>query len=841
MKASQILLLGTSLLSLSACSKYLEKFSRLTGAGMTEVKFTSASGEVSLANTMLGGIMVYAMRTDGYTESFVLSHEGDSTSFPLPNGSYKFLAVGWDTSGLAGTNKCGSALAGGSDTFNLAGSTDAMVIPIDLAAANCADNKFAAATHRSGSSFISPDFVFCGGTIATTSISGVSDNCNAGKESYRFFGGNPSGGTGVTEIRPSNDGTFTFYLADPHADNRMELFSVKFSGSDTVKQNPPLTGSQVTKFETVPNSSKAVYLAKQDSNVVDELYLTTAGQPGSTKISGLVETDAATWGVKSFEISADGRWVVFVGKMQNTPGVHEIYSVDLQSSGYPRTKLNPAIGLGIQDQPLSSGYFGIRLSKSSPYKVLYAAHLSIDGGNPLYHLHQVNPDGTGHTRLSNNPGCANGTAIEISDFQYNYNDTKVGWKQDCDSDGIFQAYITPSGSDSRLRLNPTDIINGVPRLYLSNVNDVALLDADNSTSGHNDVYSVNFSIMAQATIDGAARVKLFDETTAGLTIDNPVFSPDGTKVIYLRDTDTAGPIFNKLYGATIGSAGSQTLLSTSTTNSNTFPTNGGGNPPYFFANNTDIYYLSDAGANAGRNGLYKAGIATPGTLVGLNPSAVPNAAADTKKVTAGPGNKIFYTMDKYSDNQYIGLAFDPAGPTNTSLDFSATMISNTEFNLPRPGETIPGFTNGGILAGRVDAAATHEDAWLIDDITVASPSLTKLTHMWNGGTKVGRFRIGLLRYKSGMPLHSAPMGLNSGCLEGPVTDGTAAAASAKLPAGPGSLSPFATAVDVYPTATSCSGPFTRVVYPYGLAAPAADSNKTKNLANGAQHRIFVHD
>lgn len=845
MRLGHAAIIATLAASLPACGKYLEKFSRLSNPNSSTVKFSQGQPSL-LAPTMVGGVMVYALRADGYREGILLQNEEDATEFQLPNGAYRFLAVGWDTVNLEGTAKCGIGNLSGTEVFNLDGSAGAKLIPITLAAATCATDTFSTANFRVGANFTNPDVVFCGPNTNFAAITSITDSCNNGLESQRFFAGLANGGAGVGRAGPDALGSRFVYTADQHAAGRVELFSVGFSGTGTLKLNPPLTaGGTILDMDRIANTNKIVYLAKQDSTVVSELYIASSDSPGSgTKISGAIDTIASGWGVKNYRISNDGRWVIFAGKMRNSPGVVELFSVDLQTSGYPRTVLNAdATGAyGIQDGPIGGGsWYLFEVGKQSPYRVAYAGNLNGDTANK-FHVYAVNPDGSNHLKISN-ASCTNAATQEVRDLNINFDGTKAGWIQDCATDNQMEGMVTPLSGGSIYTLHGTPINQGVSRLYLSPTADKAVFDADDATAGYYDLYSVDFSSMNQATIN-SSRVKLFDQTvSAGLALDNVRFSGNGANVYYLRDTDPSGAYNLKLYAGPVASATSHELISPAGTSTNNFYPNQGGGPdgPVFFSGNNDIYFLSDAGSHVTRKALYKYTINTtgPGTFAGYDPSTVPNAGnSDVKSARPGPGGKIYHTMDKYTDGTYMGLVHDPAGPSNTSLDLSATMLSTQGFHFPQPGEpTFGSYSNGAMVAGLQASPTSHEDIWFMPDVTAGATGLVKLSRMYAGsGVKLGRYRYALLKYKGDMG--SATPAITSACHTGPATDGVSITfGSYRIPAGDGN-SPFALAMDVFPDATSCSGPFDRYIFPNGLAGGAS---RVKVIGAGSSVRIFFKD
>jgi len=131
----------------------------------TSATFQILVGAVSDPN-LSGGVMVYGRAADG--QNFAINVTSDSLSFPIPNGSWDFYAVGWDgATPLTGNIRCGDTSA------NLDGG-DA-VVSFTLSDANCANGNYGATTYKTGNQFRPLRLVHC--TDITGVVNGTSD-CN---------------------------------------------------------------------------------------------------------------------------------------------------------------------------------------------------------------------------------------------------------------------------------------------------------------------------------------------------------------------------------------------------------------------------------------------------------------------------------------------------------------------------------------------------------------------------------------------------------------------------------------------------------------------------------------
>lgn len=97
------------LLLLPACGKLEKKFGRHSGPGTTTVRIGSGEkGFARITSTMTGGVMVYVVNESDPERraSAYVPNEDYDIEWTLPNARYKFLAFGYESSGMTGNIRC---------------------------------------------------------------------------------------------------------------------------------------------------------------------------------------------------------------------------------------------------------------------------------------------------------------------------------------------------------------------------------------------------------------------------------------------------------------------------------------------------------------------------------------------------------------------------------------------------------------------------------------------------------------------------------------------------------------------------------------------------------------
>src|SRR3990167_6789162 len=221
--------------ALSGCSGALEKFGREQAPGYTDVLIGRGPSGVPLAKDILnGGLMVYAMTPGGeITKSVFLPSESTAVVMRLPNGSYKFLGLGWTTAGMTTNPYCGFGSSSGipGETVTLTGTATA--VQITLANTECDDPKLADPDFLVAGAPTPLSLVFCASNKNINGLS-VGTNCDAnGDESSFFLSGNSAGVIGTVQQGGNDaDGSAIFlFPSTAYATGSLkELFVIDFNG-----------------------------------------------------------------------------------------------------------------------------------------------------------------------------------------------------------------------------------------------------------------------------------------------------------------------------------------------------------------------------------------------------------------------------------------------------------------------------------------------------------------------------------------------------------------------------------------------------------------------------------
>ena len=607
-----------SLILLNGCS---DKFGRLR-TGETSVRFAREK-EAGLASApiLAGGVMVYAVRADGYRAGFTLSNEGDTREFTLPNGSYRFGAVGWDSANLLGSTRCGMPTS----SFELKGGS--LTVPLNLTAGGCADPVFSpgGSAYMAAGAFRAPSFAFCS-ALTDVSAKAANTDCYGGNESSRFFLGRSSPAGGVQAADFNLAASRLLYLADAHSPARMELFSVPLSGKGTVMQNSPWPSGAtgVKKFEIIPGTPNAIYLADQETAGADMLYFTTMGFPGGKRIHTPMAVD-------DFRLSSTGRFVIFTAV--DGSGLREAFALDLQAA-WPRvpTKLSHASPTsGATGIPVVAGQKLFQLTPNyvgdpTQQRILFVTDALVSGHLQIYSNNLL---GTDLQQLSN----AGQAAQTFPQFAFGADGTKALWRTDGSTPGVFGLMTSDSSSNtsslfSAIGHNVTYFEASPYTTHLAYVNRI---------SGTNipELYGANYVL-------GPTFEKLL-KTAAGddRTFRDVVFAPIGNGALaFLYDASGSGAF--RLWGADANNAGSALSIGRTdqTTALSSFPNLLARDNFKFYAAGKIAYLADLTPTHTALTGIFSA---TLGALDGglpISPAPV-GSEAEVKTMEAGPAGLYF--------------------------------------------------------------------------------------------------------------------------------------------------------------------------------------------------------
>jgi len=381
----------------------------------------------------------------------------------------------------------------------------------------------------------------------------------AGGAPVKLNGAPVAGGDVKFDWQISPDSSRVVYRADQDTDGIFELYSVPIAGpaSAGVKLNHELVangtvyGDDVYTFEISPDSSRVVhatswltiwildpytsysdhvvelYSVPIDGPPGDEIQLwgaTDGGYPDRTSIAGIfINHD-----VDSLQISPDSSRVVFRGDIQFSD-VEELWSVPIDGPPGALVKLSHAL---FEDGDVE---FNWEISPDGS-RVVYRADQGTDGIFELYSVPIAGPASAG-VKL-NGPIVAGGDVF--CDYQISPDSSRVVYRADQDTDGIFELYSVPvdGPASSGVKLNGTLVPDGYVQpdtVKISPDSSHVLYQAFQDTFAVLELYGVPIAGPASAGF------KVNGELVPGgwVGIQGFEISPDSSRVVYeaMQDTD----------------------------------------------------------------------------------------------------------------------------------------------------------------------------------------------------------------------------------------------------------------------------------------------------------------
>jgi len=837
METLRIALLGLSLLSLNACSKVFDKFSRIP-AGSTAVRFVT-QGQAGMAPAALeGGIMVYAIRTtDQFRKSTFVpnSTSNPPEPFVLPNGSYNFVAVGWSSSGMVGAPKCGFDTI--VDPINLAGQDT--TVTLSLNAASCGADYFAKNNEFGSSGSIENlNLYFCDGAVDLNPLSN-SDTCGNGKESSRFFKGYTSANPGIGRVQIDSHTNRMVYVAEKHNLGTKELFSSDLNGT-VVRQSgiPTSLGTfDVEDFEVIPNTGKVVFLATTDATPTRELFLSTLGTAGATKISGGTFNGAN--GVTDFSLAGTSH-VIFSGEMDANDGKVSLYSISLSDLAITKLSASTPSGAGVTPYPSSTDMYLFKIT-SDGTKVAFAGAFDNATRNDIY-VANVNGAANSAVKVSDNAPHA---AFTVRDIFVTNNNSSIVWLGDYLTAGKYELFMH---SISAANAAPTKVSqsdnNGVSgRVYFSKTGAVVAYAQDADIINRNDLYTASIGLTSFENI-----TRVHSTPTPSSEYVHLKFNNENSKIVYYSDQGTDN-IYN-LYSATVGSLNSAIVRNHSTYENPTITQSSGDKKFKITPENYVFYLAQDTGDSDTVEDLFKFDLANNslGTLFSL----ARNSTKTVRDFSYGDSN-IFYLYNSAGTTAYdlfMRPANAVAAESQITLPGPNAPTNLNEVHFIKSPENLSGYPKALAITASALGASNVPDLYGFLDYT--SPNaLKKFTRMYDHTNGSGRFKFTLLKYESSPSgdLLNSNDGISSLCMHGPAGDGTVlnigSFFNVYFPAGSGTgTSPFALALDVYSGAVDCSGASQRILFPQGLSnhSLASPSGKLKFVElGGTQPTFFVKD
>lgn len=255
---------------------------------------------------------------------------------------------------------------------------------------------------------------------------------------------NPSlpagGGVGLFGLDISPDGSTVVYTADQITNNVHELFSVPIGGGTSVRLNGPLPpGGAIFEFAFAPDSSVVVYRGDQQTDGFNELYSVPLGGGAFTQLS-----DPAFGEMFFFRVSTDSSAVVY--QTSNT-GQEVLLSVPI--GGGPVTVLNGPMDATDQVE-------GFELSDDGRW-VVFSTNVIEDDAEPMTpRLFSVPIRGGAVRDLVS--GFAPGSGIDFS--RISPRSDSIVYQADRETPGVFELFQTPIRGGDAIRLSAPMVDGG---------------------------------------------------------------------------------------------------------------------------------------------------------------------------------------------------------------------------------------------------------------------------------------------------------------------------------------------------------------------------------------------
>jgi Tol biopolymer transport system component len=260
-----------------------------------------------------------------------------------------------------------------------------------------------------------------------------------------------------------------------------------------------------------------------------------------------------------------------------------------------------------------------------------------------------------------------GGAVDTS-FRISADSSRVLYVADQDTEHVFELYNVPIGGGSPVKLNGPlinggDVVSGSPQ-FSPNGGRV-LYVADQEVDQVTELYSVPST--------GGATVKLNSPLPMSANVDgsNPIFSPDGSRVVYCADQQTA--LVHELYSVPSG-GGANTKL-------NGVLVNGGDVDPLgtrFSPDGSRVLYVADQDTDEAPE-LYSVP-AAGGTPLKLNgPLVLGGRVASASARFNANGTRVLYVADQYTNS--VDELFSVAASGGTPVKLNGTLIAGGDVSL----------------------------------------------------------------------------------------------------------------------------------------------------------------
>ena len=296
-----------------------------------------------------------------------------------------------------------------------------------------------------------------------------------------------------------------------------EVFAANFAGTALTKLSGTLViDGSVMSMAVSPGRRKVAYVADQDTKNIDELYVVDTNGTNNTKVSGALVPGGDVVN-NNWSWSPDGSKLAYLAD-QDTDNLREVYVVNADGTG--NIKVSGTL-------PAGSSGVGAPLWSPDSSQLAYVADQGIAG---VYELYVVNADGTNNTRI-NGPLVAGGQVDDLLDWSPD--GSKLAYLADQDTAGVLELYVVNADGTGNIKLNGPLVaggeVNNDSWSWSPDSSQFAYL-ADQDTDNVNELYVVN--------ADGTNNIKVNGALVAGGYVVELAWSPDGSRLVYSAAQDT---------------------------------------------------------------------------------------------------------------------------------------------------------------------------------------------------------------------------------------------------------------------------------------------------------------
>lgn len=242
------------------------------------------------------------------------------------------------------------------------------------------------------------------------------------------------GDVGVNTIGPTllywaPDSSRILYIADGDTDGIAEIYTAlpDIAASGVKVSGAMVAGGEVDfRFEWAPDASSIAYVADQDTDGVNELYLAAPDGSGDMKVSGAM---VAGGEVSTFAWSPTGAYLAYLAD-QDTDGVRELYVTDAAGAAVKVSGPMVAGGQVMFDYAWSA----------DGSLIAYRADQDTDETIELY---TSTPDALENDKVSGPmvAGGGLGDRFTFSTFVWAPNGGRIAYVADQQTDGVFELFV----------------------------------------------------------------------------------------------------------------------------------------------------------------------------------------------------------------------------------------------------------------------------------------------------------------------------------------------------------------------------------------------------------------